>query len=66
MYLVLLEWMLLYIMARLVYKQAGEALLLMYLNVFVRLAGTRLRSAIKVCKCTLWNCLQTARSRCCS
>lgn len=35
--------------------------MLMYLNVFVRLAGTRLRSAIEVCKSTLWGCLQTAR-----
>jgi len=53
--------MLLYTIARLAYKQAVEALLLMYLNVFVRLAGTRLGSAIEVCKCTLWNCLQMAR-----
>ena len=58
--------MLLYTIARIAYKQAGKALLLMYLNVFVRLAGTRLRSTVKVCKCTLWNCLQTARSWCCS
>ena len=55
------RWVLLYIIAKIAIKQSGEALLLMYLNVFVRLAGTRLGSAIEVCKSTLWNCLQTAR-----